>query len=1072
MSDAHPIAVSSVLRAPTTASPWRRSIMATVMATAMVILLTTGWVSYRQMKSVSEDDHWVTHTYTVIHELDELTAAMLDAETSQRGFIIAGSDAYLVGFSQAVQGANQALTSLKRLTLDNPAQQTRLANLDGLIHAKLDELKTTVNLRQAKGFQAAQDEVVTDRGKAYMEQIRHSIAGANLEETQLLSARAAVKIAGSQHLAKLLTGAGLFATLLLILVFFQLWKESIRRAQSEAELRNHRDHLAKRAFHLAAANADLQHEITDLEHAKVDLRGSDERFRALIAAGTDVMYRMSPDWSDMHQLNGNHFIAETKSSNPNWFQEYIHPDDRPHVRAVIDEAIRTKSTFELEHRVLLVDGSVGWTFSRAIPMRDASGNIIEWFGAASDITERKRAEIELQAAMSKAEQELRHSENKFATLFNKAPFPAALSRLPGYEHADVNEAWMRKFGYTKEEAIGKTSLELNINRDLASRTGMIDEILEGKSVHNLEQLLFSKSGDAFAVSIDVNKIEIDGENYSFTFVQDITERKQNETALAQYKNHLEELVLERTKELEIARQQAEAANTMKSEFLANMSHEIRTPMNSVLGLAQLALDAGTDPKQLDYLEKIQISGEHLLGIIDDILDFSQMEVGKLNIEKTDFYLDEIKSKLADMLTQKAVRKGLKLSFDFDPGIPMLCGDSLRLSQILLNYIDNAIRFTEQGEIIVRAIMVEKEKDELLLRCEVRDTGIGINTENMAKLFQPFQQADNSITRKYGGSGLGLAICNRLVKLMDGEVGIKSEVGKGSTFWFTVRLGKSKGKMEALVASDADMALTLQGARVLLVEDDDINREVTTTFLHRAGADVSVAQNGKEALDLLHKGRFDCVLMDIQMPVMDGLEAIQIIRGDPALAGLRVIAMTANASNRDREHFLVAGMDDFISKPFKSKLLSATVGKWLPARPFRIDFTNTPAASDAGTTSPSPGDLSIADFNFVEVAHFAGKIPKDMCIFVLRVVESGRVDLAKIAAATERQDMAEVRAIGHHMLTSVVMIGAKGLTGLCRLLANAKDGENMEQVRKIASQLSPLLERIELQVKKIVSSRQS
>ena len=473
------------LRAPTTALPRRRFVMA--MAMAMAILLATGWIAYRQMKSVSEDDHWVTHTYTVIHELDQLTSSLLVAETSQRGFIIAGDDAYLEGFNRAVQGANQLFASLMRQTLDNPTQQKRLANLEGPIQAKLAELNAIVKLRRDKGFLAAQDEVVTNRGKAYMEQIGHLITEAKAEEMQLLSARAATKNAGSERMTQLLSGGGLLAMLLLILVFFQLWKETIRRARSEAELRSHRDQLAERSVHLAAANADLQHEIANLEHAKVDLRGRDERFRALIAAGTDVMYCMSWDWSEMHQLNGNNFIAETKSSNPNWFQEYIHVDDRHHVKAVIDEAIQTKSTFELEHRVLLVDGSVGWTFSRAIPMQDAGGKIIEWFGAASDITERKRAEIKLQAAMAKAEQEMRYSKNKFATLFNKAPFPATLSILPSYEHADVNEAWMQKFGYTKEEAIGKTSLELNINRDLASRSKMIDDVIQGNPVHNLER---------------------------------------------------------------------------------------------------------------------------------------------------------------------------------------------------------------------------------------------------------------------------------------------------------------------------------------------------------------------------------------------------------------------------------------------------------------------------------------------------------------------------------------------------------------------------------------------------------
>ncbi|WP_317202988.1 CHASE3 domain-containing protein [Janthinobacterium sp.] len=1076
MSDTLPIEIdldSSVLGAQDTVLSRPRSMaaMAMAMAMAMATLLTTGWISYRQMRSVSEGDHWVSHSYTVIHELDQLASALLVAETAQRGFIITGNNGYLEGFDLAVQGSNQALAGLKRLTGDNPAQQKRLANLAGPIQAKLGELNGTLKLRQDKGFRAAQDEVITNRGKAYMEQIGHLIAETKAEELQLLSARAATKKAGNEHMSLLLTGGGLLAVLMLILVFFQLWKETIRRARSEAELRSHRNRLAEHSAHLAATNADLLHEITDMAHAEVDRRGRDERFRALIAAGTDVMYRMSPDWSEMHQLNGNNFIAETKSSNHNWLQEYIYADDRLRVRAVIDEAIQTKSTFELEHRVLLVDGSVGWTFSRAIPMQDVNGKIIEWFGAASDITERKRAEIKLQSAMAKAEQELRYSENKFATLFNKAPFPATLSRLPGYEYADVNEAWMRKFGYTKEEAIGKTSLELNIYRDRAIWSGTTGDVAQGKPVHNLEQLVFSRSGDEFTVSIDVNKIEIDGENYSFIFAQDITERKENETILSKYKNHLEELVLERTKELEIARQQAEAANTAKSEFFANMSHEIRTPISSVLGLAQLAINAETDPKQLDYLEKIQISGEHLLSIIDAILDFSQMEAGKLNIEKTDFDLNEIERKLADMLTQKAVGKGLKLSFDFDPGIPMLCADSLRISQILLNYIDNAIRFTEQGEIVIRAIIAENDKDDLLLRCEVQDTGIGISTENMAKLFLPFQQADNSITRKYGGSGLGLAICNRLVKLMDGEVGIKSEVGKGSTFWFTVRLDKSKEKKEGLFAGEANMVSALQGAHILLVDDDDINRLVATTFLQRAGADVSIAKNGKEALHLLRQIRFDCVLMDIQMPVMDGLETIQVIRGDPSLAGLRVIAMTANASNDDREHFLVAGMNDFISKPFKSKSLFNVIEKWLPAGPSQIGPTYIPAEFHFKTTSSSIDDSSIADFYFVEVAHFAGKIPIEMCTFVLNVVESGRLDLIKIMAAMERKDMAEVRAVAHHMATSVMMIGAKELTALCRELAKARSARNLEQTRKIFGQLDPLLERIEVQVKNIIENLQ-
>ncbi|MDD5180959.1 MAG: ATP-binding protein [Gallionellaceae bacterium] len=514
------------------------------------------------------------------------------------------------------------------------------------------------------------------------------------------------------------------------------------------------------------------------------------------------------------------------------------------------------------------------------------------------------------------------------------------------------------------------------------------------------------------------------------------------------------------KESKLAREQAETASRAAGEFLANMSHEIRTPMNSILGMTQLALDSAASPKQRNYLEKIQISGDHLLGIIDDILDFSRIAAEKLKIEASDLNIEVVKNKLAGILTQKAVEKGLKLGFDFDPAIPHhLCGDPLRLSQILLNYINNAIKFTERGEIIVRAKKVEEGKDYLLLRFEVQDTGIGVSAEDLARLFQPFQQADSSNTRKYGGSGLGLAISKRLAGLMGGEVGVESGAGKGSTFWFTARLGKGKGGLP-VIASAADAAVTLKDACILLVEDDLFNQQVAEEFLRRAGAIVYSAKNGKEALDLLRQEHFDCVLMDIQMPVMGGLEAIGLIRSDPALKGIRVIAMTANASNRDREHFLSAGMDDFISKPFKPNTLYTTLAKWLPMRPPQTTCTLTPATHDAGTTLA--GASNIVDFG--SVAEFVGNDPDKMREFVSRFIASALEDIAKIETALERKNMAEASALAHRMLTPALMVGAMEFADLCRMLEQCKDGGDMKQARGTASRLSLLLEHIEGQVK--------
>lgn len=495
----------------------------------------------------------------------------------------------------------------------------------------------------------------------------------------------------------------------------------------------------------------------------------------------------------------------------------------------------------------------------------------------------------------------------------------------------VNSAFTQVSGYTFDEVRGQNPRILKSGLTPPEvYTDLWGTLLAGK-VWKGEFTNRRKNGELFAEFCLISPVRgADGQiSHYMATKEDITEKRENARELDRYRNHLEALVDERTTQLEEARAVAVEASQAKSVFLANMSHEIRTPMNAIMGMLHLMRRDTIDVQQHVRLDRIDAAARHLLSVINDILDLSKIEAGKLALEETRLHLPTLMDNTVAMLAERAADKGLALTlmpvrYDAD-----LLGDPTRVMQGLINFAGNAIKFTERGSVILSCDVIEESAVDVLLRLNVSDTGIGIAPEVLGRLFNAFEQADGSTTRKFGGTGLGLSITRSLAQLMGGQVGVESIPGQGSTFWFTARLRKAGQHLQAEpVAAETPPGEAIRrdfsGLPVLIVDDEMINREIAGEFLTETGLTVEFAENGLQAVELCRTHDYALVFMDMQMPVMDGLTATAQIRRLPNGLTLPILAMTANAFAEDREVCLAAGMTDFIPKPIDPERMFATV----------------------------------------------------------------------------------------------------------------------------------------------------
>ena len=705
------------------------------------------------------------------------------------------------------------------------------------------------------------------------------------------------------------------------------------------------------------------------------------------------------------------------------------------------------------------DGTEYVEYAVITPLRQPDGSISHYVAVKDDITEKKRLGIEL-------DNHRHHLEDLVAertaalndTLFALESIGTAIFRaeVKSGKLIYANRYACELLGYSPEQILDLSVPDLDVHITVDTYPDVAANIRTNRFVR-FETDQRHRDGHTIPVEMTVYSHEGQGgaPDYFTGFGVDITQRRQSAESLQQ------------------AKDAAEAANIAKSAFLANMSHEIRTPMNAIIGLTHLMQRAGATPEQADRLTKIDNASQHLLSIINDILDLSKIEAGRLRLEDSDFNLSAVLNNVASVISPAAQEKGLAIEIDRDAVPDWLRGDAVRLRQALLNFAGNAVKFTDKGRVMLSALLLKDDDEGFLVRFAVADTGIGITPEARQRLFQAFEQADITTTRKYGGTGLGLAITRQLAQLMGGEAGVDSTPGVGSTFWFTARLQRGHGAMafdtvKPVVDAETQLRRQSPGKWLLLAEDIPINREVALELLHGVGLAVDTAEDGRQALAKAAARDYDLILMDMQMPVMDGLDATRAIRQLPGWETRPILAMTANAYDEDRQACKDAGVDDFLSKPIDPNQLYAVLLKWLP--PGTADQGGAAVLAPAASSASEPDQqlrsylAGIPGLDLdVGLAAMRGNVTKYARLLTL-FADSHHDHADQILSRLDTGELHSIEPIAHSLRGTAAMLGAVGVADaasavLSAIRSNLDAGEIARACRSLAESLATLVSHI-------------
>lgn len=707
-------------------------------------------------------------------------------------------------------------------------------------------------------------------------------------------------------------------------------------------------------------------DIQSLKTAEMSLRDSEAELRELADAMPQIVWAALPSGEVIYYNQRWHeYTGTTFDETKGWgWRPAIHPDDQQQCTERWSSSVASGAVYEAEYRLRRAsDGAYRWHLGRAVPVRNAAGEIVRWFGTSTDVDDYKHAEAEIKALNENLEKrvlerttELVQTRARLQSVLDAATQVSIILTDTSRVIRLFNSGSERMLQYTAGEVTGvcgpevfhdpaELAARLAEHSQQLGRRATLSEVFtanarEGESDER-EWTYIRKDGSTLDVSVAITAVH-DAEGRLTGFLRiatDITARKALERQLRRNNEQLAEQT-----------RKAEEANRAKSEFLANMSHEIRTPMNGILGMAALVRDTPLTPGQREHLNLLTGSAETLLKIINDILDFSKVEAGKLDFEDVPFDLGRVLEATLGEQALPAQEKNISLSLAIDPEVDVrLRGDPVRLRQVLTNLVGNAVKFTQDGAVSVRAVLDSVHGSSQTVHFSIADTGIGIPPEKQRTIFDPFCQADSSMTRRYGGTGLGLAISARLVEMMEGRIWVESAPHRGSCFHFTATFQEVESEAAAPESQSPAMAPVQQflseaapgrngsaAVEILVAEDNAVNQRLLVRLLEKAGYSVSVAENGREVLNLLDQAQFDLIFMDVQMPEMDGFEATARIREREQVSGGRVpiIAMTAHAMKGDREKCLAAGMDDYLSKPVRFEEVLASIPRILDSKPLK------------------------------------------------------------------------------------------------------------------------------------------